>query len=108
LEQKVVEINHLESLWNEIWNVILETTEHELCVSQNLWHWCEMCISVCRLHFQQLLYEVSKEVLLIAFFEHGQNFQINYAVAVNCFSGGKPEDHPASTVYSYNNPKGIL
>jgi hypothetical protein len=31
--KNVVEITHLEGLWNEIWNV-LETTEDELCVTE--------------------------------------------------------------------------
>jgi hypothetical protein len=43
----------METLQNEIWNVILEITKDELQpVSQSLLHKCDMCTDVGEYHFQ--------------------------------------------------------
>jgi hypothetical protein len=48
--------HNMETLQNEIWNVILEITVDELqCVSHSLLRKCDMCINVGEQHFQRLL-----------------------------------------------------
>jgi hypothetical protein len=74
----------LEALKNGIQSVILEITEAELLhVSHNLLHVCKMCINVGVYCFQQLLYEVSKMVLLITYLWSWMNFKLNHVIAVS-------------------------
>lgn len=77
----------MEALQSKIWNVILEISSVELCLSQNLLCQCEVGLNVWRHHFPLLLqYHVSKAVLLKIVSERGPNVQLHHAVVYDFFN----------------------